>query len=162
MDSVYYMCGMAMSYIVPWFPDNDFSAITDCIYISNMASACNLEELKKLGITHVISLIPGFTGPFPNDIVYMNIHIRDTDNAPITDYFRSSYDFIEEAIERGGKVLVHCLRGVSRSTTIVCYYLMRKHNISAHNALEFVTHYRPIAKPNAGFMRALKLQEKNR
>ena len=154
------MCGVAMSYIVPWFPDSDFSAITDCIYISNIASACNLAELKRLGITHVISVLPGFNPIYPEDIVYMNIHIRDTDDAPISDYFKASYDFIDEAVERGGKVLVHCLRGVSRSTTLVCYYLMRKHGISATQALEFVAHYRPIAKPNPGFMRALKLQER--
>jgi protein-tyrosine phosphatase len=58
------------------------------------------------------------------------------------------------------KVLVHCHAGVSRSSTIVISYLMRKYiNFSLNDALKFVKSKRPIIKPNKGFMKQLQKYE---
>jgi protein-tyrosine phosphatase len=44
-------------------------------------------------------------------------------------YLRPSLEFIDQAIQGGGCVLVHCKAGVSRSATVVigegiCFYLL--------------------------------------
>jgi len=58
-----------------------------------------------------------------------------------------------------GNVLVHCFAGVSRSSTIVISYLMKKLNWSYREALEHVRKQRWVVNPNPGFVRQLKRLE---
>ena len=57
-------------------------------------------------------------------------------------------------------MLVHCYAGVSRSSSTVIYYLMRKHDLSLKDALNYVKACRWFINPNPGFMRQLKVVEK--
>ena len=53
------------------------------------------------------------------------------------------------------RVLVHCTMGVSRSSTIVCAYLMKARTISVQAALDLVKEKRQGVRPNTGFVRQL-------
>ena len=46
--------------------------------------------------------------------------------------------FVEEAQQMSSKVLVHCAMGMSRSPTIVIYYLMVTRRWSLSKCFEFV------------------------
>ena len=46
----------------------------------------------------------------------------------------SCVEFVNEAIESGGTVFVHCHQGVSRSTTMVIAYLMWKERLTFNEA----------------------------
>ena len=64
--------------------------------------------------------------------------------------------------EAGGRVLVHCAAGVSRSSATVIYYLMTREYMSYDTALKRVRDVRHIAWPNEGFeyqLRALEFQK---
>ena len=123
-----YVWGKFKSYVQPYI-STEFTAnqITDHIYIGNLASACNKTELEKLGITHVLTAIIGVSPMFPDDFTYKNIAVNDHEWVEIDDYFDECIDFIDQAIEGGGKVFVHCMCGVSRSVTLVAAYLIYKH-----------------------------------
>lgn len=54
---------------------------------------------------------------------------------------------INDAMQDGNNVLVHCTQGTSRSPTIVAAYLMAKYDLTADYALEFVKRRRPFANP---------------
>jgi protein-tyrosine phosphatase len=54
-------------------------------------------------------------------------------------------------MNKGGKVLVHCFAGVSRSATIVIAYMMQEHGMNYHSAFKFVKSKRPFINPNEGF-----------
>ena len=62
---------------------------------------------------------------------------------------------MKEALSSGGKVLVHCYAGVSRSATIVIAYLILEHNLGCLEATALVKRQRPEVFPNAGFQRQL-------
>ncbi|KAG8052101.1 hypothetical protein GUJ93_ZPchr0001g30758 [Zizania palustris] len=51
-------------------------------------------------------------------------NISDDDDANISDLFEEASVFIDHVDHVGGKVLVHCFEGKSRSATIVLSYLM--------------------------------------
>lgn len=51
--------------------------------------------------------------------------ISDDGIDPIKGHFARSNDFVEEARRKGGKVLIHCRVGVSRSASLVIAYVMK-------------------------------------
>ncbi|OQV13404.1 hypothetical protein BV898_12356 [Hypsibius exemplaris] len=60
----------------------------------------------------------------------------------------------------GGRVLVHCLMGVSRSASVVLAYLVKYRGMSLEEAHELVRRQRPMISPNRGFWEQLSLFEK--
>lgn len=62
------------------------------------------------------------------------------------------FHFMEFAINHNQKILVHCMAGVSRSPSVVAYYLMKKYHTDLSNALKFIRKRRTIINPNKSFM----------
>lgn len=55
-----------------------------------------------------------------------------------------------------GRILVHCNKGVSRSSSMVIAYLMKLHSMTFEHALAFVVERRPMANPNENFRQQLQ------
>jgi dual specificity MAP kinase phosphatase len=55
----------------------------------------------------------------------------------------------------GGKVLIHCYAGVSRSATITIAYLMQELGMPYSEAMKYVKSKRYFINPNDGFRRQL-------
>jgi len=73
----------------------------------------------------------------------------------MTPYFEQACQFIEEARQSNGRVLVHCACGVSRSTTLCCAYLIKYHSMSVEQAITHLRSHRHIVQPNPAFLRQL-------
>lgn len=67
------------------------------------------------------------------------------------------FHFLEHVVNSRDKVLVHCMAGISRSVSLIVYYLMKKYHLDFDNALQFVKNKRKIANPNNSFKLQLKL-----
>lgn len=61
----------------------------------------------------------------------------------------------EQVRVSGGKILVHCMAGVSRSSTICIAYIMATQKIRMEQAYEFVKSRRRCVSPNFHFMEQL-------
>jgi len=61
----------------------------------------------------------------------------------------------ESVRESGGKVLVHCRAGISRSATVCIAYLMYAARASLDDAHDYLKRCRPLVSPNLNFMRQL-------
>jgi protein tyrosine phosphatase len=59
-----------------------------------------------------------------------------------------------------GRVIVHCVMGVSRSCSLVLAYLMKYKGMSLKQAFDLVSSKRSVVRPNAGFWRQLIEYEK--
>lgn len=168
MDTIGYYKDLFYSklrnYIQPYISTNyNVSKITENIYLSDLASAFNKEKLKEDGITHILTLILGIDPMYPNDFKYKNINVRDVSHESLDNYFEDANNFIDDAIKGGGKILIHCSYGVSRSASIVIAYLISKRGKNYEEAYNYVKERRSIIEPNEGFKEQLvKYSDKNK
>ncbi|XP_022138398.1 dual specificity protein phosphatase 1-like [Momordica charantia] len=130
--------------------------IEEGLYLGSVGAAHNKDQLKKLNITHILTIACSLPPADPNDFVYKVVGVLDTRDADIKRHFEDCFNFIDEARKSGGGVLVHCFAGISRSVTITVAYLMKKRGMNLAQALEHVKSRRPKAAPNVGFMVQLK------
>lgn len=86
---------------------------------------------------------------------YLKIRVSDHPYARLDVYFDVVADKIKANKEKGGRTLVHCVAGVSRSATLCIAYLMKHERMSLRQAYRFVKTARPIVRPNWGFWRQL-------
>jgi protein-tyrosine phosphatase len=63
--------------------------------------------------------------------------------------------FIASATKSNGKVLVHCMAGISRSVSVLSYYIMKATNVNFDKVLYFIKSKRFIANPNVCFVNQL-------
>ena len=68
---------------------------------------------------------------------HLRMELADTDTEDIKALFDKSNEFISECVKRKERCLVHCGAGVSRSTTLVCAYLVLTKKWSAAEAIDF-------------------------
>ncbi|KAG0054623.1 dual specificity phosphatase 12 [Gryganskiella cystojenkinii] len=127
------------------------------LFLSGAGPAESLDYLQKVGITHILQITDITTPRFPGQFMYKIIAVPDMDETNLIKHFPDTFTFIQQALDKGGKVLVHCMAGASRSVTVVCAYLMKTKGMTADEALETVKKLRHIAGPNDGFVTQLHL-----
>lgn len=79
----------------------------------------SLERLKDLGITHVLSVCPDYP-PATGVTDHLAIPVQDSEYEDLLIHLPKACAFIQKALDQNGKILVHCVMGVSRSSTVVC------------------------------------------
>jgi protein-tyrosine phosphatase len=130
---------------------NIMTQITDNVFIGNVNHAQSFEWLRRNGITHIVNCTRELDNYYVDQFTYLKLHLRDLETQSLRDVLVPSYDFIETAVQNRGMVLIHCNAGISRSSSILIYYLMRKHNWRFYRALAYVKNLYPRADPNIGF-----------
>ena len=127
------------------------SEITPFLYLSGQ-NPVTANKLKIKGITHIINCAAESTS-LPNipGITVTYLHVYDTPTERISQYFDSVADKIETVRLNGGRVLVHCIAGVSRSVTLLIAYLLKYRQMNLKEAFHHVRGKRPIISPNNGF-----------
>ena len=112
------------------------------------------EEYNKNSEIHFLSLLKYLF--VISDISYYGAVCSDEDEDDISKHFVPTADFIEVASAGGGRVIVNCVGGISRSSTIATSYLLQKKGMALEDALTSLRKKRDIS-PNEGFL--LKLVE---
>lgn len=143
---------------------NEYQSFTRPILIKhNIKAILCLNDYKKQPITIKKYKMLG--------ISFKQIIITDESKSDMGEHLEDIYQYISTALRANKTVFVHCQRGVSRSATVVIYYLMRilfetgdyvridKTGRILDYAIQFVKLKRPIIEPNDGFISMLKEQE---
>lgn len=128
--------------------------LEDWLFQGRCDQAKSMELLSKIGITHIVNISVEHYGVEPG-IEYLNVRLEDDGSSQLSDYFNEIADFIESARLDGGKVLVHCNMGISRSTAGTVAYIMKYKQTSLLDAFRCVRQRRPISSPNRGFLTQL-------
>jgi hypothetical protein len=96
-------------------------------------------------------------------LTYLSIPIWDMEGVNITEHFEKVLGFIDDARATGGRVLVHCRAGISRSATFVLAYMLHSgYAPTLRDALRMVMDHRPYVLPNPSFREQLLEYEMSR
>uniref|UniRef100_A0A6C0C9U7 Tyrosine specific protein phosphatases domain-containing protein n=1 Tax=viral metagenome TaxID=1070528 RepID=A0A6C0C9U7_9ZZZZ len=151
----------------------DIKYILCCVKKKNVLSAHNKIMMENPNI--IILYLPY------DDMLYQNLWRRNNDTIDIYKYNGSIYDnteienriklytnrplieigyhFINDAISSRENILIHCMAGISRSVSLVTYYLMKKFGVGFDQTFNFIKSRREIADPNSSFKHQLKTYE---
>ncbi|KAK3923490.1 Dual specificity protein phosphatase 3 [Frankliniella fusca] len=140
----------------------DCDLVRENIYVGDAATAQNLAYLRRLNVTHILNVAEGHgAGMVPTNamtyagtgISYLGISALDQPAFDIAHYFHQAAAFIDSC-GSNGNVLVHCLRGRSRSAAVVLAYLMMRRHIPAPMAMKLCCSVRAFHL-NIGFLEQL-------
>ncbi|KAK8768842.1 hypothetical protein V5799_014694 [Amblyomma americanum] len=150
-------------------PREPYNEVYPGVLLGDGTTALCVGLLRRLGVTHVLNAACGRgmclvnTGPAlyqSAGIRFMGIEALDMSAFRLDRFFNEAAEFIDSALaEPGGRVLVHCHQGISRSATLVLAFLMLRRRLSARDAVRLVRGKREIV-PNRGFLRQLCLLDR--
>ena len=139
--------------------------IKDFLYISSYKTASTIIDLQNLKITNIINCSGDlcknlFQESSLLNIEYLTLNIRDNVSENIECLFFKCINYINNAKEKNGRVLIHCYKGVSRSVSIAIAYLIYFYKWTYDKAFDFIQSKRSIANPNISFYLQLKTFQK--
>lgn len=152
-----------------WYrPINNFDEVFPGVLLGDVDTALSTQEIKDNGITHILNAAHGtnnqayggYVGTNPTyyaklrNVKFLGVPAMDMPSFYIRPYLRQAADFIDKALKEGGRVLVHCQCGISRSAALVVAFLMLKRNMNVQTAVSTIKKKRNIY-PNHGFLSQL-------
>ena len=130
--------------------------ITDFLYVGGRTIACDLPTLRGCGITHIVNLVGDLCdNAFPGEFEYVKYYLLDHAGEDIVCVLYRVIELVEKCRVDGGKVLIHCQQGVSRSCVLCIAYIMWSRQMDYDAAFQYVRARRGICRPNVGFMAQL-------
>eukprot|EP00520_Triparma_pacifica_P015642 CAMPEP_0118632844 /NCGR_PEP_ID=MMETSP0785-20121206/670_1 /TAXON_ID=91992 /ORGANISM="Bolidomonas pacifica, Strain CCMP 1866" /LENGTH=360 /DNA_ID=CAMNT_0006523659 /DNA_START=119 /DNA_END=1198 /DNA_ORIENTATION=- len=135
------------------------SLVTNNIALGGRDEANNKEMLLKYGITHVLNTCKQLKNFFPDSFTYLKINAIDDPRYDISKDFQAAGAFLTHVEKVKGRVLVHCIAGVSRSVCCVLMHLIRNHKVCLNQAYRHIKNVRPFIHPNEGFLYQMAMFE---
>lgn len=148
----------SVGFVVDTKPDPIAASVLDnFLYLGSQDAVC-WSNIQELLITDVLSV--GIEPPAADipDSSTLRRHFVPCLDLPETDlsaFLVASIAIINSVRENGGRILVHCNAGVSRSATVCIAYLMKVSALTFAQAYDLVKSKRPSVQPNPGFVKQL-------
>lgn len=137
------------------------SLITPHLYLGNARNAQDINFLKSKKISFIINCAKELPNYFPNtSLQYLRLDLNDLPTQPIDQALTTSSDVILNNINKGVVTFVHCAAGISRSSSVVIYAIMKLHDWPFETSYRFVKEMHPNTHPNPGFVdQLIKMQQ---
>ncbi|EGW04976.1 Dual specificity protein phosphatase 2 [Cricetulus griseus] len=137
---------------VPIYDQGGPVEILPYLYLGSCSHSSDLQGLQACGITAVLNVSASCPNHFEGLFHYKSIPVEDNQMVEISAWFQEAIGFIDSVKNSGGRVLVHCQAGISRSATICLAYLIQSHRVRLDEAFDFVKQRRGVISPNFSFM----------
>jgi hypothetical protein len=96
------------------------------LLLGSAKDAQSKDELKQLGVTHVLNCAGGKVrtgrGFYEDDMEYDEFTADDADGYPIMRHYHQLETLADAAKQAGGRLFVHCEAGVNRSGSLCIAY----------------------------------------
>lgn len=140
--------------------------IKDGVFVGDELAAQDLEFVVANKVTHVINCcgrqVPNHWEPI--GVVYLTYYWVDNESQIILDpkdvVVNEIVNFIEECLNHAESVLIHSVRGQSRSCCVLAAYMMRKYSWTLRKTMEFLMARRPDLNLKPSFLQQLSSYER--
>ncbi len=133
------ICGRPGPNHQPWVPEAFSKAGIGAILSVNSAESVYEDELTPHGISHKCVPLAANAPPEPGELELC------------LERLPHAYQYARSHVEAGKAVMVHCRQGKDRTGLFMAYYLMKRDNLGADNAIARVKEARPIAMSAQGW-----------
>lgn len=130
------------------------TAVTENIFIGSYKDV-NPDYVALYGISCILNMTIEADDVVIPGVENARFPLHDYPQGDIPPVLHSAADKIDEIVKSQGKVLVHCVRGISRSVTACLAYFVKYANLSLRDSYKLVKSRRSVARPHQGFWRCL-------
>lgn len=144
-------------------PSSELCFIEGFLAVGCEQMAHNVDLLRLENVTHILNLTATAFHPEvckSANFKWKRIELRDSLSENLLVHLQDAFAFIDDARACGGRILIHCYAGISRSVAVAIAYIMWLRKLSLSTAVDLVQHHRECASPNLNFMGQLLLLEK--
>ena len=149
---------IALALHIP-LPDKlNMSWVTDHLAVGGRVHPEDIKAVAKVGITNIVDT----RSEHCDDAQALSkehielLHLPANDSRPFTiEQMMQGAQWVQERIDQGGRVLIHCEHGVGRSVLLTCAVLVYD-GMHAQHALQLVQQKRWQAAPNHRQVRRLR------
>lgn len=131
------------------------SRITPLLYLGGAQEAQNKSFLESKNIRLIVNAAMEIPDYFPRHFEYLRLELDDHPSQDLSHVLDPAALKIINYLRNGKGVYVHCAAGISRSTSIIIYTLMKMHNWNYDRAFKFLKIVHPRTQPNYGFIEQL-------
>ncbi len=140
-------------------PDKlNMSWITTHLAVGGRIHPEDIKALASVGVTHVVDTRSEYSDDAEalakEHIEFLHLPTPDTRPLTIEQMLKGS-QWVQERMQQGGRVLIHCEHGVGRSALLTCAVLVYN-GMHAYDALHLVQEKRWQAAPNHRQVRRLR------
>ena len=139
----------------------DATQILPGLWLGSIVSATQPTLLRQARITHVITClsyneVAERNLEIPEDIQWTILPVEDEETDTIFPHIETAVNTIGNVLGAGGRVLVHCMGGISRSPALVSSYVIWRLRLRWVAAVAYVRERRSCVNPNPQFLRDLE------
>ena len=149
---------IALTLHIP-LPDKlNMSWITTHLAVGGRVRPEDIKALARVGITHIVDTRSEYCDDaqaLAKEHIEL-LHLPTADTRPLTiEQMLQGAQWVQERMEQGGRVLIHCEHGVGRSVLLTCAVLVYD-GMHAQDALQLAQQKRWQASPNHRQVRRLR------
>lgn len=116
--------------------------LTEYLFVGSLDDAYNQYWMDK--VTHMLNVAEELTILDRVNHQYMKMGVEDDDpEEDIRRILPACIAWIDDAVSNGGKVMVHCLEGKSRSVCVCLTYLCIREQLTLDEAMGLIRSKRP-------------------
>lgn len=134
-------------------------------FIVSVIESDNLPALLKTFLEPASSSLEDEHASAEPQFIVSHIDVKDNGASDQTEILRrvldENVDKLHQHIESGNTCFVHCMYGISRSSTIVAAYLIKYKKFTVLGAIEYISSLRPQIAPKMNFRMLLKEYAQN-
>ena len=125
-------------------PLMQYSQITPQVYVGPQYGPAGKRKLEELGITGDVNLRVEFDDAAHNLALQHYCHLPTVDDdAPSIEHLQQGVKFIEQLLNNGEKVYIHCAGGIGRAPTMAAAYFISQ-GMSLPEAIALIKKTRPF------------------